>query len=324
METPRETPRGTPRETYTGTPTGTAAGVPTETIAYYEYEEAPHLKRVSWPAIFAGTLIMLVTLMLLSLLGVGIGLASINPVEEAQPLSGIGTGALIWWVLSNLIAIFAGAYAAANLTNITFKMTGIYHGILTWSLYALISFWLMTTAVGGVISGVGSVVSGSLSALGSGFSEIASMAQGQQINEERINKLIQEALQRDQQQVGDTVEFDIDVMAVVREVFFVNGQLQTDVNREELEQSIARNSTLTQQDVERAAEVIMEEYQRLEQQWQQLKQQAEQTAQDASDAAGKAGIWGFVALLLGVITAGLGGMAGKPDPAEVRGRRKVV
>ncbi|MBC8004033.1 MAG: PhnA-like protein, partial [Verrucomicrobia bacterium] len=43
------------------------------TVYYKGTPEAP-VGRVSWPAIFAGTLIMLITLMLLSLLGVGIGL----------------------------------------------------------------------------------------------------------------------------------------------------------------------------------------------------------------------------------------------------------
>lgn len=68
----------------------------------------------------------------------------------------------------------------------------------------------------------------------------------------------------------------------------------------------------------------MREYQRLEQQWQQIKQQAEQAAQKASDAVGTAGIWGFVALLLGVIAAAAGGMLGKPDVAEVQDRRDAV
>ncbi len=291
---------------------------------YKDYNRETHLKRVSWPAIFAGTLIMLVTLMMLSLLGIGIGLTSINPMEEMDPLQGIGTGTLIWWVISNLAAIFAGAYVAAKLTTLSYKLTGALHGILTWALYTLLSFWLMTTAVGGIIGGAGSIIGKGFSAFGSGVSELVSAAEEGEFNDERINEMIQQALQRGQQQAGDTVEFDIDVMAVVRDVFMENGELKADVSRQELEQSVARNSTLAQQDVARAADVIMKEYERLEQQWQQLKQQAEQAAQQASDAMGKAGIWAFVALLLGVITAAAGGMVGKPDVDEVHDRRKVV
>ncbi|MFW6275327.1 MAG: hypothetical protein ACOC2M_01680, partial [bacterium] len=57
---------------------------------YYRDLRETSVSRVSWAAIFGGTLIMLITLMLLSLLGVGIGIASINFTEETQPLKGIG------------------------------------------------------------------------------------------------------------------------------------------------------------------------------------------------------------------------------------------
>lgn len=182
----------------------------------------------------------------------------------------------------------------------------------------------MTTAVGGIIGGAGSIVSKSLSTFGSGISELASQVDGQQFNTDRINQMIQQALQRDQQQRGDTVQFNINLMAVVQDVMMENGQLKADISRQELEQSIARNSTLSQQDVSRAADVIIQEYQRLEQQWQQIKQQAEQTAQKASDAVGSAAIWVFVALLFGVMTAAAGGIAGKPSISEVQERRKIV
>lgn len=269
--------------------------------------------RVSWPAIFAGTLVMLITLMLLSLLGVGIGLGAINPLEEAEPLRGLGTGTLIWWIVCNLIAIFAGAYITSQLTNYSYKLSGIYHGILTWSLYTLISFWIMTTAIGGIISGVGGVVSKSLSSMGQGISQLVSTTDQQ--DTDRVSKIIQSALDRDQELSIDTAgkKFDIDLAAVVQDVFIVNGEIQTEVERQEIEQSIARNSSLSQQDVQRATDVVVKEYERLKTQWQQVKQKAEVAAQKAADAASKAAIWSFVALLLGVITAAIGGSVGKPD-----------
>lgn len=296
---------------------------PGRTAHYHDVRE-PSIKRVSWSALFAGTIVMLVALMLLSLLGLGIGLTSYNPLEEARPMQGIGTGALIWWVISNLIAIFTGAYVAANLTTLTYKASGVYHGILTWCLYTLISAFLMTTAVGSIISGVGNMVSGGVSAFGQGISQLAGVDVGQ-MDTERINVMIQDALERDQRRAGETQrEFDIDVMAVIQDVFFVDGQIQTDVDRQQLEQSIARNSTLEQQDVSRAADVIMEQYQRVEQRLQRLEQDAERIAQETSDGAGKAAIWGFVALLLGAAAAALGGHVGKPDVGNTQTRPRVV
>lgn len=280
--------------------------------------------RVSWPAIFAGTIIMLITLMLLSLLGLGIGLGAINPAEEANPMEGIGIGTLIWWVISNLVAVFAGAYVAAHLMNVNYKLSGVIHGILSWSLYALISFWIMTTAVGSIISGTGGLVSRGLTSMGSGVSEIAnSIGQG---DTDRIKQMIQDAIDQEKGQAGDTTrkEFDIDITAVVQDVFFKNGQFRTDVGRDEVEKSIARNSTLSEQDVDRATDVILGKYEEAKRQWQEMKPQIEQKAQEAAGTASKAAIWLFVALVLGVITAGIGGKTGEPDEIFVNDRKTIV
>lgn len=279
------------------------------TVYYKSTHETP-VGRVSWPAIFAGTIIMLITLMLLSLLGVGIGLGAINPAEEANPMKGIGIGTLIWWVLSNLVAVFAGAYVAAHLTNVNYKFSGVFHGILSWSLYALISFWAMSTAVGGIISGTGGMISKGLTSMGSGVSELAStVGQG---DTDRIKQMIQDAISEGQP--GDSAKkFDMDVTAVAQDVFFENGKFRTDVSREEVKESVARHSTLSEQDVERAADVIVSKYEQARQQWQEVKPEVEQKAQQAAGAASKAAIWSFVALLLGVVTAGVGGKAGEPD-----------
>lgn len=291
-----------------------------ETAHVREVQET-RVSRVSWAAVFGGTLVMLITLMLLSLLGIGIGIGSINPTEEAQPLKGLGTGALIWWVISNIIAVFAGAYTAAKLTNLSYKSSGIFHGILSWSLYTLISFVVMTTAIGGIISGVGGAVSKSLKVVGKGVSEVAPLAK--QLDTDRINRLIQDALSQNQGQSqgmgsqSSGQEFNIDLPAVAQEVFIDNGKINTaDVDREKVVKAVADNSTLSQPDAERAADVIVQQYQQMKPQLQQLQQKAEQTGQEVSDAVSKAAIWAFVALVLGVGTAAIGGNVGKPSVRE--------
>ena len=123
-------------------------------------------KRIAWGAIFAGALIMLVVMLLLSLLGLGIGLGSINPASEQQPMQGLGMGAIIWWVLSNLIAVFIGGYVAGKLTNVDFKGSGLLHGVIAWSMYTVISFYILTTTVGAIFSGVGSALTKSVSTIG--------------------------------------------------------------------------------------------------------------------------------------------------------------
>jgi hypothetical protein len=286
-----------------------------------EYQET-HLRRISWAAIFAGTLIMIVVMMILSLLGIGIGLTSFNPMEEARPFEGLGIGALIWWVLTYLISVFAGAYASANLTTLNYKMSGIYHGVITWSLYTFLSFWLLTTAVGVIISGVGTAVTRTLGVMGEGAAELVGAVDGEQIDTDRINRMIQNVLVEDPERRQQ--EFHIDVLAIIQDVYIVNGEIRTDVPRQELEQSIARHSTLARQDVTRAANVIEEEAQRLEQRWQQWRLEAERVAQEVSDAVGRAAIWAFVGLVFGALVAAFAGNLGKPDPIEVRQTQRTV
>ena len=109
---------------------------------------------VSWGAIFAGFVGALSIIFLLNLLGVGIGFASINPLEERDPLEGLGWGTIIWWTASNLIALFVGGMIAGRLAGFTDKLDGALHAAIAWGLYVLLSIYLITSAVGNVFSGI--------------------------------------------------------------------------------------------------------------------------------------------------------------------------
>ena len=117
------------------------------------------ISRISWGAIIAGALTALAVSLLLGLLGIGIGLSTIDPVKEVNPLDGLGTGSLIWLVISNLIALFAGGWVAGRFAGFPNKKDGGLHGFMAWALYATISFVYLTSTALGAISGVGSAIS---------------------------------------------------------------------------------------------------------------------------------------------------------------------
>ena len=56
------------------------------------YGRTNFMKRISWSAVFAGVLVAIVSQMLLTLLGLGIGLSTVDPVSEQNPTAGLGTG----------------------------------------------------------------------------------------------------------------------------------------------------------------------------------------------------------------------------------------
>jgi hypothetical protein len=122
-------------------------------------------KSISWGAVFAGALLALVVQLMLSVLGIGIGASTINPLTEQNPADGIGTGAAIWFVVSSLIALFAGGWVAGHLAGVSRSSDRALHGILTWGLTTLVTFYLLTTAIGGLIGGTANLLTRGMSAV---------------------------------------------------------------------------------------------------------------------------------------------------------------
>ncbi len=295
-------------------------------------------KRISWGAIFAGTLIILVTMMLLNLLGIGIGLGTIDPTQEQRPFSGLGIGTIIWWVVSNLIAIFAGAFIAGKLAGIPMRSTGIIHGILSWCLYTIVSFWILTSAVGSLLSGVGSVISGTLSAAGSGVQALADSGQqnnGQErsglivaienevraaLDPARDSKLVPDSAENIAERTARDVRQNVSrqqIESIVNDVFFKDGTIDQNITRDQVVTAIQRHTTLNRQEVNEMADTMYRKYEQAKAELQQFVQRAEQqareTGEEVAEAASGAAIWSFVALLLGAIAAAAGGGVATPE-----------
>jgi hypothetical protein len=76
-------------------------------------------RRISWAAIFGGVILGVSVQLLLSLLGAGIGLGTVNTNLGSTPTaSNLGIGAGVWWVVSSCVALGLGGYVAAWLAGI--------------------------------------------------------------------------------------------------------------------------------------------------------------------------------------------------------------
>lgn len=133
----------------------------------------PVVKRISWGAILAGAVLALVIQLALSLLGMGIGLGTIDPLEEQRPFAGIGIGAAIWWLVTSLVSMYLGASTASRLAGIPRPTDGLLHGLLTWAVVTLLTGYLLTTTVGRIIGGVTGVASRALTGAGRGLAAVA-------------------------------------------------------------------------------------------------------------------------------------------------------
>lgn len=130
---------------------------------------APLLKRISWSAIFAGVALAMVVSLILNLLGTAIGSASIDPLQEGNPLDGLGKGTATWVVVSGIISLFVGGWIAGRLA----QREGALHGLLVWATTSLVTLYLVSSAVSGIVSSGLNLAGSGLSAVGSGISQMA-------------------------------------------------------------------------------------------------------------------------------------------------------
>jgi predicted phage tail protein len=118
------------------------------TVSAYPLYDRP-FARISWGAVFAGAIIALATQIVLALIGMAIGLATLNPATGDSPSgTALGAGAAIWLVVSSLVSLFIGGYIAARLAG---RFNGWLHGLVTWGTLTLLSLILLTTAAGQLI-----------------------------------------------------------------------------------------------------------------------------------------------------------------------------
>ena len=115
------------------------------------------LKRVSWGAILAGAIIAIALTALLSLLGLGIGLGTLD-IAEGDSGAGAPKATLAWWAVTSILATGIGAFVAARFAGIPRGLTGALHGLAVWAVTTILTLWLATSAVGFALGAAGSVV----------------------------------------------------------------------------------------------------------------------------------------------------------------------
>lgn len=121
--------------------------------------------RVSWGGIFGGVLCAVGLLLLLAALGVAIGISAADPGET--PASTIGTGAGIWAGISLLLALFLGGLVSTRIGAISDRTTGFFEGALVWVVTLLLMGYLATSGISTVAGGIFNMLGGATKAVGS-------------------------------------------------------------------------------------------------------------------------------------------------------------
>lgn len=299
------------------------------------------LRRISWGAVIAGFLIAVVVNLTLNLLGIGIGLGAIDPMAQDAVPDGIGIGSIIWYVVSTIISLIAGGWVAAHLAGVPNRQDSMMHGLLTWCLFTIFSFYLLTTAVGKIIGVTGSVVGSAFSLVGQGVQAVAPEAADavqQQIKQSDISlqsirqeaeqilqqtgksdlqpNNLEDAAQQAGQQVKQTADNPAQLDQVLSRVFSSSDTIINDVDKEAVVNVLVARTDQSRAEAQQTVDNWSNQYQQAKQKISQVKQQAtvqaKQTAEKVSSAISSAAIAGFIGLVVGAISGAVGGMLGEP------------
>jgi hypothetical protein len=125
--------------------------------------------RVSWGAIAAGAMVSLAIFVLLTLLGVALGV-EVAVRGTSYSSSNIGAGAAIYSILSLALAMFFGGWSTSRLAVGESKLEAILYGVILWGLLFAGLLWLVSSGVRTGFSAVVGMTTGAYSSEGSGSS----------------------------------------------------------------------------------------------------------------------------------------------------------
>jgi hypothetical protein len=277
-------------------------------------EDAPHysstlpsedartvlLNQISWGAVFAGVVVSLAAQLILNMLGVGIGASTIDPLDGGSPSAqSLGIGAGLWWTVSGIIAAFVGGHVAGRLAGKPRESTTAWHGLVAWAMATLIVFYLLTTALGGVIGGAYRTVAGAVGG--------AAQAAGPVID--RLDPFAQIERAMRSTSGGDQAALDAAVAAMQAAV--TGDEAQAQAARERSAEAISRARNIP---IEQARKQVQSYEQQYRQRAGEAKQQATEVADAAAAAVTRGALFGALALILGAVAGWFGGRSGKVEP----------
>lgn len=241
----------------------------------------PYFSAIRWGAVFAGVASGTASYLLLTLLGVAIGLTAINPASS-EPVGNVPFATGIWTGISLLISAFIGGYVSARMSGLSRATDGMLHGFVSWAATTLLYVILTTSAVGAILGGTFRVV-GQAAQTGAqvvgGSPSIMSMITGGNVN------------------VNPQTLRDIE-------------QALTSGNRDQAVNLMVQNLGMSQQTASQTVDKVMP-----------LVQQGGTNARDAAtratDTLTKASWWLFAGLLLSLAL----GVAGGATGARAQSRR---
>jgi uncharacterized protein YjbJ (UPF0337 family) len=279
------------------------------------------LNQVSWGAVFAGATIALVVQLILNMVGIGVGLSTIDVAAGDTPSAGsLSIGAGIWWVISGIVAAAVGGYIAGRLSGKASQSTTAYHGLIAWGVATLTVLYLLSSAASGLIGGALSTASSALGGAGKaigGSVQTAVQTAAPSLNNmsdpmATIENKVRSGSGQDPAALRDTA------------ATAVRAALSGDPTQQAAATDKAADALAKAQNIPPdQAKAQVEQYQ---QQYKETVGQAKERAKQAADTTAKTvsrgALFGALALLLGALAAFFAGGASAVTPTVTNESRR--
>ena len=242
---------------------------------------------VSWAAVIGGGFVTAALSLILLALGTGLGLSSVSPWSNVGvSASTIGTAAILWLILMQIVSSSMGGYLAGRLRTkwanihtdeVYFRDTA--HGFLAWAVALVITAAFLAAAAASMVGATAS------SAAGGTGRATGVQAEGREFdpNEYFIDTLFR----------SESAKPDSNSTSVRGEAgrIFANALRQGDISADKsyLAQLVAARTELSQADAEKRVSDVFA--------------RAQQTADTARKTVAHALLWAFLALLIGAFCA---------------------
>jgi hypothetical protein len=150
--------------------------IPPERTAAVERTDliTPVGPRVRWSGVMSGVFVAIGALLLLTALGLAVGITVLGDPRAAtgETTEGLGIGAGIWALITLLVGLFFGGMVSTQVTDLPDRAAAVIHAVLVWVLFLLFIFWLMVSGISlgltGLFGALGGVVRGAATAVGAG------------------------------------------------------------------------------------------------------------------------------------------------------------
>lgn len=309
------------------------------------YDETRNFPRISWGAIFAGATLAITVQVLFGVLGSAVASSIINPMRDANPLEGFPYAAGAWLIISTVVSLAIGGYYAGR----SAQALGWLHGTLVWSLVALFTAYLLTSAVGSIVGTSATILGKGISVAGQGLVKAAPAvadtvkAELQQngvnvdydslkadldtlllqtgkpeLRPDRLEQKNRQAIDDAKATVQQGAEYPQAASPLLRDWFERVKQSARPAldaaDKEALVNIIVARTGKSREDAEQIADNYERAYNQAMANYQAAKQQAEEKARIAANAAAKnlarASWWTFAMLIVGAIVATAAGNLG--------------